>query len=101
MNSAIPNRPAQQNLPYIASIRFMYAHRCCGVIISQDHVGVLPGCFYDEQENLIGALHLYEVWIPIPYNGNPGRFFTIAGIHVSNLFPREIAVLLVSHYTKN
>ena len=101
MNIEKPNTNVENNFQYIASIRFWNEHKCCGIVISQDHVGVLPGCFYNERNELVGALHLYTVWIPIPYKGLPGRFFTIADIDRSTVFPRDIAVLLVSHYTKN
>ena len=100
MNIAIPNPDFENEFQYIASVRFWNEHICCGVVISQDHVLVVPGCFYENDE-LLGGLHLYEVWIPIPYNGYPGRNFKIAGIELGIRFKHDIAVLLVSSYTKN
>ena len=100
MNSSIPNRPAEQNFPYIASIRYKHKHKCSGIVITQDHVVVVPGCFYIGDE-LEGEFHRYEVWIPIPYKGVFGRYFKIVDIDRSIDFKNDIAVLLVSHYTKN
>ena len=100
MNTAIPNPPEEQNFPYIASIRHFSKHKCCGIVITQDHVVVVPGCFYIEDE-LDGELHFYRVWIPIPYKGVIGRYFKIVDIERSTDFKDDIAVLLVSHYTKN
>ena len=101
MNIAIPKPHVENKFQYIASIRFWNEHKCCGIVISQDHVLVVPGCFYDEDDKLVGGLHVYEVWIPIPYNGHPGRSFKIDGMEVSSQFKHDIAILLVSHYTKN
>ena len=100
MNTAIPNRPEEQNFPYIASIRYTRKHKCSGIVITQDHVVVLPACFYNEDE-LDGELHLYEVWIPIPYKGVIGRYFKIVDIDRGIDFEEDIAVLLVRHYTIN
>ena len=76
-------------------------HKCSGIVITQDHVLVVSGCFYDMEDKLVAGLHLYEVWIPIPYKGMPGRYFNIADIDVGITYKIDIAVLLVSHYTKN
>ena len=97
MNSAIPCSHVEDKFQYIASIRFWNRHKCSGIVISQDHVLVVPGCFYDEDDKLVGGLHLYEVWIPIPYKGLPGKYFKIVDIDVNIRFKRDIAVLLVSH----
>ena len=101
MNSAIPSSHVEDKFQYIASIRFWNRHKCSGIVISQDHVVIVPACFYDEEDKLIGALHLYEVWIPIPYHGNSGRYFTIADIDVNTEFKDDIGLLLVSHNTKS
>ena len=92
------NSPRIQNFQYIVSIRFRNIHKCTGIVISQEHVLVVPECFY-ENNKLAGEIQLYEVWIPIPYKGLSGRYFKIADIDVNLRFGRDIGVLLVSHYT--
>ena len=100
MNIAIPNRRVERTIQYIASIRYSHAHKCSGIVNSQDYVLVIPTCFYGNDE-LVGKLHLYEVWIGIPYKGLSGRYSKIAEINVSIRFKHGIEVLLVCHYTKN
>ena len=100
MNSAIPSSHVEDKFQYIASIRFWNKHKCSGIVISQDHVMIVPGCFYENGE-LVGGLHVYQVWIPIPYHGNPGRYFTIADIDVHTRHKDDIGLLLVSHNTKS
>ena len=100
MNSVIPSSHVEDRFQYIASIRFMHVHKCCGIVISQRHVMIVPGCFY-ENDKLVGGLHVYQVWIPIPYHGNPGRYFTIVDIDVNPRFKDDIGLLLVSHNTKS
>ena len=100
MKSVIPSSHAEDKIQYIASIRFWNEHKCSGIVISQDHVVIVPGCFY-ENDKFVGGLHLYEVWIPIPYKGLSGRYSKIADTDVNIRFEHDIGVLLVSHYTKN
>ena len=96
MDIAIPNRRVEQTFQFIASIRYKHKHKCSGIVIGQDYVVVVPGCFYIGDE-LEGEFHLYEVWIPIPYKGVSGRYFKIVDIDVHIKASRDIAVLLVSH----
>ena len=104
MNSAMPNRHVEQNYQYIASIQYIHVHKCSGIVITQDHVVIVPACFYNEDEQE-GELNLYKVWIPIPYRGRPGKYFKIVDIHINTKvnirLKRDIGLLLVSHYTKN
>ena len=100
MNSAITSSHVEDEFQYIASIRFWNRHKCSGIVISQDHVVIVPGCFYENDE-FVGELHRYKVWIPIPYKGLSGRYFKIADIDVNIRFKHDIGVLLVSHNTKN